>query len=55
MDSASSLILALLMIAGFALAAGGVYIFAKKGDRTKGVLMIVAALVMWGNVAIMTL
>jgi len=55
MDSASSLILALLMIAGFALAAGGVYIFRKGGDRTKGVLMIVAALVMWGNVAIMTL
>lgn len=55
MDGTSTLILAILMIAGFVLAAGGVYIFTKRGDRTKGVLMIVAALVMWGNVAIMTL
>lgn len=55
MDTASNLMLALLMIAGFVLAAGGVYVFRKGGDRTKGALMIVAALVMWGNVAIMTL
>ncbi len=55
MDGLSNLMLALLMIAGFVLVAGGVYILAKQGDRTKGVLMIVAALVMWGNVAIMTL
>ena len=55
MDGTSSFILALLMIAGFVLAAGGVYIFRKGGDRTKAALMIVAALVMWGNVAILTL
>lgn len=55
MDGTSNLILALLMIAGFVLVVGGFYVFRKGGDRTKGVLMIVAALVMWGNVAIMTL
>lgn len=55
MESASSLVLAVLMIAGFVLAGGGAYVLAKKGDRTKAVLMIVAGMVMWGNVAIMTL
>ncbi len=55
MDGTSNLILAMLMIAGFVLVAGGIYVLTKRGDRTKGVLMIVAALVMWGNVAIMTL
>lgn len=55
MEGASNLILAMLMLAGFVLAAGGVTILRQRGDRTKAVLMIVAALVMWGNVAIMTL
>lgn len=55
MDGTSNFILGMLMIAGFVLVAGGIYVFRKGGDRTKGVLMIVAALVMWGNVAIMTL
>jgi hypothetical protein len=43
------------MLAGFALAAGGLYTLVKLKDRTKGILMFIAALVMWGNVAIMTL
>lgn len=55
MTGLSNLILAVLMIAGFVLAAGGVYVLTKRGDRTKAVLMIVAGAVMWGNVAIMTL
>jgi hypothetical protein len=55
MDGISGLILSVLMIAGFALAAGGVTMLAKRRDRTKGILMIVCALVLWGNVAIMTL
>lgn len=55
MDGTSNFILGMLMIAGFVLVVGGFYVFRKGGDRTKGVLMIVAALVMWGNVAIMTL
>jgi hypothetical protein len=55
MTGTSTLILSLLMLAGFALAAGGVYTLAKVGDRKRGVLMLIAALVMWGNVAIMTI
>lgn len=55
MTGASSLIMSLLMLAGFALAAGGVYLIAKKRDRRRGLLMLVAALVMWGNVAILSL
>lgn len=55
MTGTPALLLSLLMLAGFALAAGGVYTIAKVKDRTKGTLMLIAALVMWGNVAIMTL
>lgn len=46
-------ILSLLMLAGLALSVGGVYLIAKKPEnRRQGWLMIVAALVMFGNVAI---
>ncbi len=55
MAGASSLIMSLLMLAGFALAAGGAYLVARHRDRRRGLLMLVAALVMWGNVAILTL
>lgn len=55
MTAASALIQSLLMLAGFALAAGGAYLIAKRKDRRRGALMVVAALVMWGNVAILTL
>lgn len=55
MTGTSSLLLSLLMLAGFILVGGGAYTLIKRGDRTKSVLMIVAGLVMWGNVAIMTL
>ena len=55
MTGAPALLLSLLMLAGFALAAGGIYTLVKAKDRTKGTLMLIAALVMWGNVAIITL
>lgn len=48
----SGTILSILMLAGFALGAGGVYLIAKQRDRQRGGLMIVAALVMFANVAI---
>jgi len=51
----ADLFLSLLMLAGFGLVAGGVYTIVKVKDRTKGILMVIAALVMWGNVAILTL
>ncbi|GFZ89448.1 hypothetical protein GCM10019071_19220 [Sphingobium fuliginis] len=35
-----------------ALTGGGAYAIVKKGDRKRGMLMILAGLVMFGNVAI---
>jgi len=45
---------AILMIAAFALVLGGVSLI-RRGNRQKGVLMIVCAVVFVGNVAILTL
>ena len=48
----ASMILSILMLAGILLTGGGVYAIARRGDRKRGVLMILAGLVMFGNVAI---
>lgn len=45
----------LAMIAAFACLAGGGYLIARGRDRRKGVLMIVMAAVLVGNVLIWTL
>jgi hypothetical protein len=55
MTATASLLLSMLMLAGFILTGGGIYRIARLGDRKRGILMIVAGLVMWGNVAIMTI
>jgi len=47
-------VLAILMLAGFALTGGGIYLLAKKRDRKQAMLMLVAGVVMFANVAIMT-
>lgn len=49
----ASTLLALLMIAAFALAWGGVVVL-RRGDRLKGALMLVCAVVLIGNVLIWT-
>ena len=46
--------LALAMIAAFLLTVFGVRLAMKGGDRKRGVLMIVAAAVLVGNVIILT-
>ncbi len=46
--------LALAMIAAFLLVVFGVRLAVKGGDRKRGVLMIVAAAVLVGNVVILT-
>jgi hypothetical protein len=43
------------MLGAFACLAGGIYMLAKRQDRTKGVLLLVMAVVLVGNVAVMTL
>ena len=47
--------MALAMLAAFVLTAGGVKLALKPETRTRGVLMIVAAAVLVGNVLIWTL
>ena len=45
----------LLMLAVFALTAGGIYLLRTGKDRKRGTLMLVAAIVFFVNVLIMTL
>ncbi|MBB3980689.1 uncharacterized membrane protein HdeD (DUF308 family) [Sphingobium fontiphilum] len=45
-------ILSVLMLAGALLVGGGIYAVAKMHDRKRGILMIVAGMVMFGNVLI---
>ncbi|AMO71628.1 hypothetical protein [Sphingorhabdus sp. M41] len=48
----SNLILSILMLAGAALLVGGIYILRKGTNRKQGLLMLVAAAVMFANVGI---
>lgn len=45
------LLLSVVMLAGLALLAGAVMVF-RHGDRRRATLMVIAALVMFANVAI---
>ncbi|MGF7169401.1 divalent metal cation (Fe/Co/Zn/Cd) transporter [Sphingobium xanthum] len=47
----SGTILSILMLAGIALTIGGVHLLVKKREHKQGWLMLVAALVMFFNVA----
>jgi hypothetical protein len=55
MQGPGALVLSLLMIAFVILSGGGIWTVAKRGDLKRGSLMIVAGLVMLGNVLIWTL
>lgn len=48
----SGIVLSILMLAGFLLTGGGLWLIAKRRDRKRGGLMLIAALVMFLNVAI---
>ena len=58
MTGSSSFVLSLLMIVGFFMVGGGIYVLVDKkryrAARWRAPLMIVCGLVMWANVAIMT-
>lgn len=45
-------VLSILMLAGIALLAGGLHLYVRKGERKRGFLMMIAAAVMFANVAI---
>jgi len=51
----TNLILSLLMLAGAALVAGGVYVLRKGINKKQGWLMLLAAAVMFANVGIWTI
>jgi hypothetical protein len=55
MTGAGATLLSILMIAAFVLAGGGLYLVVQGRDRRKGLLMLVAAAVMVGNVLVWTL
>jgi LPXTG-motif cell wall-anchored protein len=55
MNGPGGTILSILMIAAFLLAAGGTWLIVKRRERTKGLLMLLAALVALGNVLVWTL
>ena len=46
---------AVAMLGAFACLAGGIYLIAGRRDRTRGVLMLVMAAVLVGNVLIWTM
>ena len=54
MDNFSQATLAIAMIAGFLLLAGGATLAFDRQTRTRGILMIIAALVLVMNVMIWT-
>lgn len=55
MTGTAAFLLSIMMLAAFALIGGGIYLIAKGRDRRKGALMLVAALVLLGNIAILTI
>ena len=55
MTGMGAFLLSVMMLATLALSAGGLYLIAKRRDRRKGGLMLVAPAVLLGNVLIWTL
>ena len=47
-------LLSVMVVAAFALIAGGLYLLTKRRDTKRGVLMLIAALVLLANVVIWT-
>jgi len=52
MPATSPILLSIAVLAAFALIGGGGRLIVRGTDRRKGVLMIVAAIVLLGNIAI---
>lgn len=48
-------LLSIMVLATFALGAGGMWLIVRRRDTKKGILMLLAALVLLGNVLIWTL
>ncbi len=55
MTGLGAFLLSIMMLAVFALAVGGLYVLLRRGERKRGLLMLVASLVMLGNVLVWAL
>jgi hypothetical protein len=55
MTGAGATLLSIMMIAVFALVAGGLYVLVRSKDRKRGLLMLAASLVILANVLIWAL
>ena len=55
MTGPGATLLSILMIAAFLLAGGGAWLVASRGERLKGALMLICAIVLIGNVLVWTL
>ena len=55
MPTLAAAALSIMMLASFALVAGGVYLIATKRNRKQGILMLICAAVLVVNVLIWTL
>ena len=55
MDSVAVTALSLAVIAAFALTGGGTWLLLKRSERKQGMLMLLAAAVLFANVLIWTL
>jgi hypothetical protein len=54
MTGLAATLLSILVLASFALVAGGAYLLIKRRERKQGILMLVAAAVLFGNVLVWT-
>lgn len=54
MTGFAATLLSILVLASFALVAGGAYLLIKRQERKQGILMLVAAAVLFGNVLVWT-
>jgi hypothetical protein len=55
LEGFASAAMALTMVAAFLLAIGGLHLLVRRGERQKGLLMLVAAAVLVANVVIWTI
>ncbi len=55
MNQSGALLLSVLMLGTMLLGAGGLYLVVSARDRRKGLLMLIAAAILFGNVLIWTL
>jgi LPXTG-motif cell wall-anchored protein len=52
MGGMNATVMSILMLAGFALTGGGLYLLVRRKERKQGLLMLLTAAVMFANVAI---